>query len=270
MAQPNWIPDGVEVDRPNVARMWDYFLGGAHNFAADRAAARQAIEFYPDLPLVAQVTRGFLRRVVNVMVDQGVGQFLDLGAGIPTVGSVHEIAQRRSASARVAYVDMDPVAVAHSEAILTGTTNTVAVLADARRPAEIVQHPDIRRILDWTQPICVLAIALFHFIPDDLEALKIIQTISSALPNGSYLALTHASADRVESESVVRTEQLYERTGVPFRFRTREQIASLFRGFDLIEPGVVYVPRWRPETGEDPLLDQADRASAYAGVARKA
>ncbi len=156
------------------------------------------------------------------------------------------------------------------EAILRGASSAVAVLADARRPEEILNHPDVRRVLDWTQPVCVLAIALFHFVPDDREALDIIRTIREALPDGSYLALTHASADRVESESVSGTERLYERTGVAFRFRNREQITSLFAGFDLIEPGVVYVPLWRPETSQDPLLDQPDRASAHAGVARKA
>ena len=269
MTEPSWIPDGVAIDRPNVARMWDYFLGGAHNFAADRAAAQQVIGLYPDLPLVAQVTRGFLRRAVTFMVAQGVGQFLDLGAGIPTVGSVHETAQRRLPSARVVYVDLDPVAVAHSQAILQETPNAVAVLADVRQPAELLDHPQIRGALDWTQPIAVLAIALFHFVPDDQEALAIVQTLHDALPAGSYLALTHASADSVEPESVVRTEQLYERTRVPFRFRDRQHITNLFGGFELVEPGVVYLPMWRPETRQDPLLDQPYRASAYAGVACK-
>src|SRR6266851_9348332 len=120
MIQPDWVPDEVPLDRPNVARMWDYFLGGAHNFAIDREAAEQAIKLYPDLPLVAQVTRAFLRRAVRFLLDQGVDQFLDIGSGIPTVGNVHEIAQRVNPAARVVYVDNDPVAVAHSRTILAG------------------------------------------------------------------------------------------------------------------------------------------------------
>src|SRR5437868_892218 len=149
----DWVPDEVLLDRPNVARMWDYFLGGGHNFAIDRQAAEEVIRLYPDLPLVAQVTRGFLGRVVRFLLDQGVDQFLDIGAGIPTANSVHEIAQRIAPAARVAYVDMDPVAVAHSQAILRETANTVAVRADARRPEDIIGHPAVRDVIDWARPI---------------------------------------------------------------------------------------------------------------------
>src|SRR5207248_11481684 len=159
MRESNWVPDEVLRDRPNVARMWDYFLGGGHNFAIDRQAAEQAIKLYPDLPLVAQVTRAFLGRVVRFLLDQGVHQFLDIGAGIPTANAVHEIAQRVVPDARVAYVDVDPVAVAHSQAILSGVAGTIAIQADARQPRVIVDHPEVRRILDWNRPIGVLAIA---------------------------------------------------------------------------------------------------------------
>src|SRR5438874_4617986 len=137
MRESNWVPDEVPLDRPNVARMWDYFLGGGHNFAIDRQAAEQAIQLYPDLPLVAQVTRAFLRRAVRFLLDQGVDQFLDIGSGIPTVGNVHEVAHRVNPAARVVYVDIDPVAVAYSQTILGGMANAVAVRADAHRPAEI-------------------------------------------------------------------------------------------------------------------------------------
>src|SRR5947207_5120459 len=167
MRESNWVPDEVLLDRPNVARIWDYLLGGGHNFAIDREAAEKAIRLYPDLPLVAQVTRGFLGRVVRYLLDQGIDQFLDVGAGIPTANSVHEIAQRITPGARVAYADIDPVAVAHSQAILRQTGNTVAVRADARRPEDIIHHPAVRDVLDWTRPIGLLAIAMFHFVPDD-------------------------------------------------------------------------------------------------------
>src|SRR5262249_41445319 len=146
-----WVPDTVPRDRPNVARMWDYWLGGHHNFAIDRQAGEQAITLYPDLPLVAQANRALLRRAVRFMLDEGVDQFLDIGSGIPTVGSVHEIAQRVNPAARVVYVDIDPVAVAHSQAMLHGVADAVAVHGDARRPEGIVGHPDVRRALDWTR-----------------------------------------------------------------------------------------------------------------------
>jgi hypothetical protein len=269
MSQSHWVPDEVPLDRPNVARMWDYFLGGGHNFAIDRQAAEQAIKLYPDLPLVAQVTRAFLYRAVRFLLDQGVDQFLDIGSGMPTAGSVHEIAHRVNPAARVVYVDFDPVAIAHSQAILQGTANAVAVQADARRPAEIVGHPDVRSGLDWTRPIGMLAIAMLHFVPDDAEALSIVRVLYDALPSGSYLALTHATAEGVDPARAEQGEQLYQRASAPLHFRSRNQIASLFARFELVEPGVVYVPLWRPETDDDLLLDQPDRSANYAGVGRK-
>src|ERR1051326_659013 len=169
MQQSNWVPDEVLVDRPNVARMWDYFLGGAHNFAVDREAAEQVIKAYPDLPLVARATRAFLGRVIRFLLANGIDQFLDIGAGIPTANSVHEIARRTNSSARVAYVDIDPVAVAHSRTILRETAGTVAVQADLRRPEDILADPEVLRVLDWKRPIGILAIAVFHFVPDDAE-----------------------------------------------------------------------------------------------------
>src|SRR5262245_55297397 len=247
MSQPDWVPDTVPLDRPNVARMWDYWLGGHHNFAIDRQAAEQAIRLYPDLPLVAQVTRAFLGRAVEFMLGQGVDQFLDIGAGIPTIGNVHEIAQRINPAACVVYVDIDPVAVAHSRAMLRGVANAAAVQADARRPEGIVGHPDVRRALDWTRPIGVLAIALFHFVPDDAEVLGSLRVLRGAVQSGSYLALAHATADEMDPVVAEQAEQLYRRATAPFHFRTRDQIAGLFDGLELVEPGAVYVPLWRPQ-----------------------
>ena len=269
MHESNWIPDEVQLDRPNVARMWDYYLGGAHNFAIDRQAAEQIIRLYPDMPMVAQVTRAFLGRAVRFLLEQRVDQFLDIGAGIPTAGSVHEIAQRFTPSARVAYVDNDPVAVAHSQAILRGTANAAAVRADARRPKEIVGHPDVRGVLDWERPIGVLTIAMFHFIPDDMEALGIVRVLRDAIPAGSYLALTHASADTVDKASAEQGEQVYQRASAPLHFRSRDRIARLFEGFEVVDPGLVFIPLWRPETNEDLLLDEPDRSANYAAVGRK-
>jgi hypothetical protein len=269
MRQSDWVPDEVLLDRPNVARMWDYYLGGGHNFAIDRDTAEQIIRLYPDMPLVAQVTRAFLARAVRFLLEKGVDQFLDIGAGIPTANSVHEIAQRITPAARVAYVDIDPVAVAHSQAILRDTANTVAVLADARRPDEMIGHPAVRDVLDWSRPIGVLAIAMLHFVPDDAEAVSILKVLRDAMPSGSYLALTHASADSVDQASAEQGEQLYQRTSAHLHFRSRNQIQRLFEGFEMIEPGLVYIPLWRPETEDDLLFDQPDRSANYAGIGRK-
>lgn len=269
MQQSDWVPDEVLLDRPNVARMWDYFLGGGHNFAIDRQAAEQAIGLYPDLPLVAQLTRAFLGRAVRFALGQGVDQFLDIGSGIPTANSVHEIAQRISPAARVAYVDIDPVAVAHSRAILRTTTNAIVVQADARRPHEIVQHAEVRAVLDWDRPIAALAIALLHFVPDDEEATGIVRVVRDAMPSGSYLALTHATADAVDRARADEGEQLYSRTSAQLHFRTHQQVARMFEGFELVEPGLVFLPVWRPETDHDLLLDQPKRSANYAGVGRK-
>jgi hypothetical protein len=269
MSESDWVPHEVQLDRPSVARMWDYYLGGAHNFAIDRQAAEQIMRLHPDMPLVAQVTRAFLRRVVRFLLGQGIDQFLDIGAGIPTVGSVHEIAQQFTPKARAVYVDHDPVAVAHSQAILRGSTTAVAIRADARRPEEIVGHPIAREVLDCDRPIGVLAIAIFHFIPDDAELLSIIRVLSDAIASGSYLALTHASADTLDKVSAEQGEEFYKRASAPFHFRSRDRVARLFQGFELIDPGLVFIPLWRPEGSDDLMLDDPDRIANYAGVGRK-
>src|SRR6266568_2958594 len=156
MTESNWVPQEVSIDRPNVARMYDYFLGGAHNFAVDREAAEQLFKVFPDLPLVSQANRAVLRRAVRFLVDEGMHQFLDIGSGIPTAGNVHEVAQRANPDARVVYVDVEPVAVAHSRAILHDVPNAIAIQADARRPEQLINQPDVQQRLDWQRPMGVL------------------------------------------------------------------------------------------------------------------
>ena len=269
MQQSNWVPDEVLLDRPNVARMWDYYLGGGHNFAIDREAAEQIIRLYPDMPLVAQVTRGFLGRAVRYLLSQGIDQFLDIGAGIPTANSVHEIAQRMNPNARVVYVDHDPVAVAHSQSILQDVPNTVALRGDARHVEEILSHPQARSVLDFNRPIGVLAIALMHFVPEDGEAERILGAIGEAIPSGSYVAMTHASADAADRARADQGEQVYQRATAQLHFRTHAQFLAMFEGLEVVDPGVVFIPLWRPETADDLLLDQPERCTNYAGVGRK-
>jgi hypothetical protein len=269
MDKSSWVPEEVPLDRPNVARMWDYFLGGGHNFAVDREAAEQLIKLYPDLPLVSQTNRALLRRAVQFLTASGIKQFLDIGSGIPTAGNVHEIAQRADPDARVVYVDVEPVAVAHGRAILQDVPTATAIQADARQPDELLNHPDVRRMLDWTQPMGVLLLAVLHFVPDDAEAARIARTLRDAMPSGSYLVITHATTEQIEEAGRAQVEQLYRGATSPFHFRTRDQIAQFFEGLELVEPGLVYVPLWRPESEDDLLLDNPHRSNGYAGVGRK-
>jgi hypothetical protein len=268
MNQSSWVPQDVPLDRPNVARMYDYFLGGGHNFAVDRQAAEQIVTVFPDMPLVAQANRGVLRRAVQYLVSQGIQQFIDIGSGIPTAGNVHEVAQRADPDARVVYVDVEPVAVAHSQAILQGARNTVAIQGDARHPNDVLNHPDVQRLIDLNQPVGVLLVALLHFVPDEEVATDIVRSLRDAMPSGSYIVITHATTDKVETGRH-KIEEVYKGTTSPFHFRTRDQLAGFFEGLQMVEPGLVYLPLWRPESEDDLLLDQPDRTSAYAGVGRK-
>ena len=269
MNQSNWVPDEVPLDRPNVARMYDYLLGGGHNFAIDREAAEQLIKLNPDIPMVSRTNRALLRRAVRFLVDQGITQFLDIGSGIPTSGNTHEVAQRANPDARIVYVDIEPIAVAHSQAILQDVPNAVAIQGDARQPEAVITHPVVQQHLNWTQPIGVLLLALLHFVPDDAQAAHIVRVLREAMPSGSYLVITHAMDESFDESGRQGVEQVYQRSTSPFHFRTREQVAQLFDGFELVEPGLVYMPQWRPESEDDLFLDQPARSSGYAAVGRK-
>ena len=269
MRTSNWVPEEVPLDVPNVARMWDYFLGGAHNFAVDRKAAEKAIQLYPDLPLVAQANRAFLGRAVRYLVQAGLNQFLDIGSGIPTVGNVHEIVLSANPDAHVVYVDFDRVAVSHSRAILADVPNVVAIHGDARQPLEIVNDPETRAVLDFSQPVAILLLAILHFVPDDEEAQSIVRDLAGAVVPGSYVAITHATTDKITAPNREQVEQLYKGASSPFHFRTRDHIAALLNGLELVEPGLVYVPLWRPDSDDDLCLNEPDRTNGYAAVARR-
>ncbi len=166
MERPAWAPQGIDISVPSVSRMYDFYLGGSHNFEVDREAARKAMEFLPGLPKIMQANRAFMRRAVRHAVDAGIDQFLDIGSGIPTFGNVHEVAQAADPKAKVAYVDHDPVAVAHSQAVLEGNDGTVIAAADLRRPREILDNPQVTELLDLDRPVALLLVAVLHFIED--------------------------------------------------------------------------------------------------------
>ena len=266
---PPMLGDDEEPEKPNVSRMYDYMLGGFQNAAVDREAVQRAQVIYPDIAFVARANRAFLRRAVTFLADRGIDQFLDLGSGIPTAGNTHEIVRRRNPAARVLYVDSDPIAVAQSTALLTDNPHAAAIRADARDPAAILDHPTTRRRLDRDRPIGVLLLTVLHFITDDAEAEAAVRTLRAALAPGSYLALSHANYEAVESTILEQCERLYAGSSNPARARTRAAIADFFAGLALAEPGLVYAPRWHPDDPDDPFLDEPGRSLSLVGVARK-
>jgi hypothetical protein len=264
---PNWIPETVDTSRPSAARMYDYYLGGAHNFGVDRELANKALALFPDGQLIAQANRSFLHRAVTFMLDQGVRQFLDIGSGIPTSGNVHEIAQQAEPGARVLYVDHDPVAVAHSELLLRGNSCAEALQADLRRPDEILGAPQLHSLLDLSRPVGVLMVAVLHFVSDEDRPEVLIRRLRDMLAPGSYLAISHGTGfGRTPMTDEVK--EIYRATATPLTFRTHQEVRALFEGWDLVEPGVVWVSQWRPEWPDEVGDDPSDTVIA-AGVGRK-
>ena len=266
--RPGWAPAELDLDRPNAARMYDFYLGGSHNFAVDRDLASTVLDVWPDMPRAAQANRAYLRRAVRFLVGQGVRQFLDIGSGIPTVGNVHEVAQQSAPDARIVYVDLDPIAVTHSRAILDGNAQTVVVQADGREPETLLADPAVTAHLDLTEPVGLLMVALLHFVPDELDPRGIIRRYAALLPPGSWIAVSHGSADG--SEGVARMEELYRRTPTPVRWRTRAELAAILADVDLVEPGVEFISAWRPDadTDDGEVAEDHTWVSGYAAVGR--
>ncbi|MFE5491678.1 SAM-dependent methyltransferase [Streptomyces virginiae] len=276
MERPAWAPPGIDISVPSVSRIYDYYLGGSHNFEVDRQAARRAMEFMPGLPKIMQANRAFMRRAVRHAVAEGVTQFLDIGSGIPTFGNVHEIARAASPGARVVYVDHDPVAVAHSHAVLLDDEQTGVVAADLRKPKEILAAPEVDRLLDFDKPVALLLVAVLHFLEDADRPYEAVAELRDALAPGSLLILTHASYEGIPltEEAAGGAVGVYRDIRNPLVMRTGEQIAHFFEGFDMVEPGLVSMPDWRPdrsEDGEDGETPEDPYAfSGYGGVGRKA
>ncbi len=262
------MADDVDLTRPSAARVYDYYLGGAHNFAVDRQMAEQAIGLWPDLPLIMQANRAFLRRAVRFCVDAGIRQFLDLGSGIPTAGNVHEVAQSAAPGARVAYVDIDPVAVAYSRTILAENPLTVAVQADLRTPEQVLDHPEVRSLLNFDEPIAVMMVAVLHFVSDSDDPAAIIAGYREAMAPGSFLTISHASQDG-QPQKADSHQDLYRRTPTPMTMRSKSQVTELFAGFDVVDPGVVFLPLWRPASLDD-VDENPQRFTGLAAVGRKA
>ena len=268
VTQDSVVPPGdIDLTRPSAARVYDYYLGGAHNFAVDREMAEQAISMWPELPMIMQANRAFLRRAVRFCVDAGVRQFLDLGSGIPTVGNVHEVARQAAPDARVVYVDSDPIAVAYSKNILGSDPLTVAVQADMRRPEQVLDSAEVRSLLNFDEPIAVMMVAVLHFVPDSDDPAAILARYRDATAPGSFLVVSHASQEG-QLEKAESHRDLYQRTPTPMTMRSKSEVIDLFAGFDLVDPGVVFLPLWRPVSVDD-IDEHPERLAGLAAVGRK-
>jgi O-methyltransferase involved in polyketide biosynthesis len=264
----DWIGEGIPLDRPNSARIYDYLLGGNHNFAADRAAAEKLKKSLPDVVEGAAVQRAFLRRVIDFFTAEGIDQFLDIGSGLPTVGNVHDLARATIPEAKVVYVDIDPVVIAHSSRILKDVPDVTIIEGDLRRPSKILNHEEVRHLLDFERPLGLTMTAVLHFIVDDEVAYRSVGTLVDAIASGSCVAMTHTLIEAKSRENVERATDDYKEAASA-KARPREDIARFFDGLQLLEPGLVRAPVWRPESPDDLLLDNPEAYLGLAGVGRK-
>jgi hypothetical protein len=260
-------PEGVETDRPSVARLYDFFLGGHHNYAADRELGRRLIQAEPHAKYIVAQNRLFLGRAVRYLIDVGIRQFLDLGSGIPTQENVHEIAHRGDPEARVVYVDNDPGVVAHSKHLLRGNPLASVINADLREPQTVLQHPEVRRLIDFDRPVGLLMVTVLHFVPDEADPFGVVTKFAASLVPGSYLVISHATNEAAPG-AAAKVEDLYKNATTSAHTRSAAQISRFFDGFTLVDPGLVYLPAWRPE-GDAPPTPDSERAWFYSGVGRK-
>ncbi|WP_020549817.1 SAM-dependent methyltransferase [Embleya scabrispora] len=259
----------IDVTRAHPARMYDYYLDGKTNFAADRAAAEQALAAFPSLRTTARQNRAFLLRAVDHLARLGVRQFLDIGTGIPIEGrNTHDAAQDLDPSSRVVYVDNDPIVLAHARALLTSHPDgaTAYIDADIHDPESILDHPVLAATLDMDRPLAVLLIAVMHFVPDEDEPADILRRLTERLPSGSYLALSHVTGD-FDPDGWARIVETYRAAGIPAQTRSRGEVTELVRDWELMPPGVESVSHWRPAPGS--ALPEPAEVSCYGLLARK-
>lgn len=253
-----------DLDRPNVARMHDRLLGGCHNFLADRLAVDRLLDEVPQAAAAVGAARGFHAAAVRFLLRAGVRQFLDLGAGLPTQGSVGGIARAAGVPARVVYVDVDPVVVMHTRAVIAGDAHAAAVLGDVRDPARIFEDPGVTALLEPSRPVGALLGGVLHFVADADDPAGVVAAVRDRLAPGGYVAISHVTGEGCRTRHGAR--EVVEATGMPLVARGYDQVRRLFAGMDLVEPGVVRAGRWRAEEDSDPL--HSLRLPVLVGVAR--
>ena len=267
MTQRSRAPGGIDARTPNVARIYDYLLGGKDNFAADREAARRLIEAIPDVAEIARDNRSFLGRVVRYLATEGgIRQFLDLGSGLPTQANVHELAQGVAPQARVVYVDNDPVVASHGRALLASGDQVGMALGDLRDPAGLLRHPDVRGLLDLARPAAVLCTSTLHFIASQARPHQIIAGYRDRIAPGSYLAITHGTREGDPRGEGAKAADVFRRASSQLHLRPLPELLRFFDGFELVEPGLTWIADWRPEPGTAPV---GRRHSLRGGVGRK-
>jgi len=260
-------PPGIDVRIPNIARMYDYALGGKDNFAADRAAVQKLFSFAPENRDVPRANRRFLARAVRFAAAAGVRQFLDLGTGLPSQGHVHEVVAETEPDAHVVYVDYDPMVVTHARALLLDSDSVTVIQSDVRDPAGILAHAEVTRLIDWSQPVAVLFLAVLHGIPDEDDPAGIVRAFARHMAPGSYLILSHMTSEGHPPELVAQKEEVFARSNAPVSYRSRAEILPMFDGFELVKPGLTAVTRWRGDAADEEL----DAAGQWTlgGVGRK-
>ena len=257
----------IDLRSASVARIFDYYLGGAHNFAVDRELADAAAKLMPELPRMMHLHRRFLARAMGHVVEQGVTQFIDLGSGLPTPGGSAEVARRLDPSSRVVHVDIDPAVEAHGKRLLDAADSAV-VVGDMCDPDAILDHPETRRLLDFSRPVGLLLVGVLDFVGYDVDLPAIIARYRDRVMPGSQIVLTNFSVDGGDEE-YQRTEQLYRDHTIDFHPRSAAEVTDLLAGFELAEPGVVDVSLWRPEAVVEDLDEHPERSAVHVAVGRK-
>jgi S-adenosyl methyltransferase len=269
MENPPIVPD-VDSSRPHMARIYDYFLGGANHFAADRETAEKILQTNPTIRIAARENRAFLGRAVRYLAaEAGIRQFLDIGTGLPTTDNVHEVAQAVAPASRVVYVDNDPLILAQAQALLNSAPagRTAYIHADLRAPRKILDHPALLEVLDLSQPTALVMLATLHLIQDDDKPAEIIAALLDALPGGSYFVASHITMEHA-GDAIAAGQSAMRGAGLSAQARTSSEFARLaFGGMELVPPGVVLVSEWRP-AGDGPRPTPAE-VNCYGGVARK-
>src|SRR5580658_8199359 len=244
-------------DIPSSARIYDYFLGGKDNYPADRDAADQIATYLPNIREAAKMNRAFVSRAVRYLVNEaGISQLIDVGTGLPAMGNVHEVAMAANPATRVVYVDHDPIVLAHARNMLQGTPNAVIIGHDMRAPAGILADPELRRLVDFDEPAGVLFVSVLHFLADADDPAAVIAELLAPFPAGSYVALTHGTAD--SAPQVRAAARVYDAATTRMFVRSREEVLALVRGLDVVAPGVVWTPEWRPEPGDQVPAQPSD------------
>ncbi|MET8182267.1 SAM-dependent methyltransferase [Streptomyces sp. NPDC005336] len=257
----------IDTSRPHPARMYDYYLGGKDNYEIDRLAAERIIRESPDILDSARANRDFLLRAVRTVVANGVRQIIDIGTGIPTSPNTHEVAREIAPDTRVVYIDNDPIVAAHADAQLTNAPGTGFAFADARKPAEIVDHPVVHELVDFGRPVAVLLVAVLHFVADEEDPAGVVAVLTGPMAPGSHLVISHGTADFHGHQQVV--DEVYRQSTARLRLRRHDEVLPFFDGFGLLDPGLVQVPLWRPDGPAPDAAAPGAPLGVYGGVGRR-